>query len=311
MNNHLRIFVESFQALKFSGASNLAKFALNSLINLCDSSSASDSDEFIQELLYLSKSYMLLKPSRAPLENGLNFVVSRAKILTTQKVDLSEIKKYVRLSTIEFLDYMEKAQTDVALVASKELKGKKNFLTICKSSTIINCLDRLNKMESLGNVFVMETRPNFDGRITARELGNRGIKTTLIIDNAAQYFISKVDGVLSGADIVFHDGSILNKIGTRQLAILSKVIGIPFLVLTSCYTFLDSLSSNHNIIYRSPEDVIAKDLKKDWINVEVINPPEDITENKLIHKIITDRGVYKPFRIASAISEYHDWISSN
>jgi len=56
------------------------------------------------------------------------------------------------------------------------------------------------------------------GLLTIKQLDALGITTSLIVDSAVRYFIKEVDLVVMGADAVTVNGSIINKIGTSQLA---------------------------------------------------------------------------------------------
>ena len=56
--------------------------------------------------------------------------------------------------------------------------------------------------------------------MTARDLSKAGIKTTLIVDNAASTVLKKCDFFFTGADAMLADGDIINKIGTNQISTL-------------------------------------------------------------------------------------------
>jgi hypothetical protein len=82
-------------------------------------------------------------------------------------------------------------------------------------------------------VFADETRPYLQGaRLTAWELGQDGIPTTLIADNMAGHMMAtgQVDLVVVGADRIAGNGDVANKIGTYSVAVLAKENGIPFYV---------------------------------------------------------------------------------
>ena len=95
------------------------------------------------------------------------------------------------------------------------------IMLISYSSTIITQLTGL-KDYSL-ELFVLESRPLFEGRRTA-EILSKYFKTHLIIDAAMGKFIKEVDFVLIGIDSIQKNGSIINKIGTYPLAVLANGI---------------------------------------------------------------------------------------
>lgn len=150
------------------------------------------------------------------------------------------------------------------------------------------------------HVYADETRPLLQGaRLTTWELQRENIPVTLICDNMAGYFMSrgKIDKIVVGADRIAANGDVANKIGTYSVAVLAKEHGIPFYVAAPVSTIDSSIPDGGHIPIeeRSPDEVtgfggnrVATD------GVRVANPAFDVTPNRLIAGIITDRGVLKP-----------------
>jgi len=157
-------------------------------------------------------------------------------------------------------------------------------------------------------VFVDETRPRCQGsRLTTWELLQEGITHSIIADNAAGYYMKKreIDICIVGADRVTADGSVANKIGTYEKAVLAKENGIPFYVAFPTNTVDMNIKSGENIPIeeRSEEEVTHiwgysdSELKKVRIAPEgckALNPSFDITPKKYISAFITEKGVVKP-----------------
>ena len=51
-------------------------------------------------------------------------------------------------------------------------------------------------------MYANETRPRFQGLLTAKELLDEGIDVILIVDSAARLFIKRANHVITGADAV-------------------------------------------------------------------------------------------------------------
>ncbi len=147
------------------------------------------------------------------------------------------------------------------------------------------------------DVFADETRPFLQGaRLTAWELQQDGIPTTLITDNMAGYFLRKgrIGCVVVGADRIAANGDVANKIGTYSLAVLAKENGVPFYVAAPVSTFDLTIPSGEHIPIeqRSREEVthvFGVPVAPDNIGVE--NPAFDVTPAKYISAIICERGV--------------------
>lgn len=146
-------------------------------------------------------------------------------------------------------------------------------------------------------VYVDETRPLLQGaRLTAWELMNAGIDTTLICDNVAAKIMAedKVQLVVTGADRIAANGDTANKIGTYGLAVLAKAHEIPFYVAAPASTFDFGMPDGRSIPIeeRAPEEVTRGFGKRTAPeNVVVYNPAFDVTPADLIAGYITECGV--------------------
>lgn len=146
------------------------------------------------------------------------------------------------------------------------------------------------------HVFADETRPFLQGaRLTTWELMKDGIPTTVIADNMAATMMKqgKVKAVIVGADRIAANGDVANKIGTYGVAVLAKEHGIPFYVAAPWSTIdLNTATGDQiPIEQRSPKEVThhgGKQMAPDGVGVE--NPAFDVTPNKYVTAIITERG---------------------
>ena len=147
------------------------------------------------------------------------------------------------------------------------------------------------------SVFADETRPFLQGsRLTAWELMKDGIPTTLIADNmaGAMMRLGRIDAVIVGADRIAANGDVANKIGTYTVAVLAKEHGIPFYVAAPISTVdLNTPDGSHiPIEQRASAEVThfaGKQIAPDEVRAE--NPAFDVTPNRFVAAIITERGV--------------------
>jgi len=151
-------------------------------------------------------------------------------------------------------------------------------------------------------VFVDETRPLLQGsRLTAWELAQEKIPTTVLTDNMAGWLMKKgqIHLVLVGADRIALNGDTANKIGTYSLAILSKWHNIPFYVAAPTSTLDLSLASGKDIPIeeRSPEEVTHWGGKRITPKgIKAFNPAFEVTPHSLIQGIVTEKGIVRePF----------------
>jgi methylthioribose-1-phosphate isomerase len=147
------------------------------------------------------------------------------------------------------------------------------------------------------DVFADETRPFLQGaRLTAWELQQDGIATTLITDNMAGHFLrsGRIGCVVVGADRIAANGDVANKIGTYSVAVLAKENGIPFYVAAPVSTFDLTLASGDLIPIeeRSPDEVTHfRGVPVAPEAIEAKHPAFDVTPSRYVTAIICERGV--------------------
>jgi methylthioribose-1-phosphate isomerase len=158
------------------------------------------------------------------------------------------------------------------------------------------------------HVWVDETRPlNQGARLTAWELGQAGIKHTVITDNAGGHLMQHglVDIVIVGTDRSTYTGDVANKIGTYLKALAAKDNNVPFYVALPSSTFdweAEDGVKDIPIEERDPDEVryvqglVDGQLK----NVRIVPPDSpaanyafDVTPARLVTGFITERGVCK------------------
>ncbi|WP_353423566.1 S-methyl-5-thioribose-1-phosphate isomerase [Christensenella massiliensis] len=156
------------------------------------------------------------------------------------------------------------------------------------------------------HVFCDETRPLLQGaRLTAFELQEAGIDTTLICDNMAPSVMKQgwVDAVFVGCDRVAANGDAANKIGTSYVALAAKHFHIPFYVCapTSTIDMACKTGADIHIELRPAEEVTEMWYEKRMApeGVKVYNPSFDVTDAEFITAIITEYGVaYPPYDVS-------------
>ena len=215
---------------------------------------------------------------------------------------------------------MIKECEQIGIVGEKIIEDGDTILTHCNAGALATidfgtALAPIRKAYEKGKsitVFVDETRPRLQGaRLTAWELAEEGIKHYVIPDTATGFFMSQgeIKKIIVGADRCFQDGSIINKIGTLQVAVLANYFDIPFYTAfpSSTLDLETPINSSQVIEFRSEEEIkTIKQLDKEIIvtnpTSKVINPAFDLTPPDLITGYITPKGVLY-------LSELKEWIA--
>jgi methylthioribose-1-phosphate isomerase len=151
--------------------------------------------------------------------------------------------------------------------------------------------------------YVDETRPRLQGaRLTSWELKNLGVPHKIIVDGAAAHVMRTkgVDLCLVGCDRVAANGDTANKIGTFHLSLAAYAMGVRFYIVGPTSTIdLDIPDGDHIPVEERGADEVTH-VEGNAIapaGVEVFNPAFDVTPNRYITGIITEKGIaYPPFK---------------
>jgi methylthioribose-1-phosphate isomerase len=155
------------------------------------------------------------------------------------------------------------------------------------------------------HVLVDETRPRLQGsRLTAWELEQYGIPYEIISDNMAGFFLKSgtVNKVLFGADRVTSNGDVANKIGTYMLALAANDNNVPVYAVLPTSSIDYSLENGDMIPIedRPQEEVLEIFFEGERtapIGARARNPAFDVTPNRLITAIVTEKGlVFPPYK---------------
>jgi len=147
------------------------------------------------------------------------------------------------------------------------------------------------------DVYADETRPFLQGaRLTVWELQRDGIRATLITDNMAGHFLhsGRIGCVIVGADRIAANGDVANKIGTYGVAVLAKENNVPFYVAAPVSTLDLTLPNGDHIPIEergAAEVTHMRGVRVAPEGTEVRNPAFDVTPNRYVTAIITEKGV--------------------
>ncbi len=147
------------------------------------------------------------------------------------------------------------------------------------------------------SVIADETRPFLQGaRLTAWEMVQEGIPTTLISDGMAGHLMATgcIDIVVVGTDRVAANGDVANKIGTYMVAVLAQRHQIPFYVACPISTIDMSIEDGSQIPIeeRDSQEVLGfGGVRIAAEGVSIRNPSFDVTPAELVTGLITEKGV--------------------
>lgn len=289
--------VDEIASMRIRGAAKIGRTAAACLGRLAQVTS---SRELRSVLLSAGRELVGARPTAVTLRNAVNLTLDGL-----QEQDPGELRDKTVERARSYLDESLRAVDEIATRAVDHLPPGTTVLTHCHSSLAVACLIKAHETHGDIRVFADETRPWWQGHISTRLLAEAGVPVTLNVDSAARYVMDTrgVDRVFVGADAVMADGALYNKIGTHQVAMGARDVGIPFFVACETHKFSPySLDGETPVVEeRDVKEVLPEAIP----GVEVINPVFDRTPPDLIQRYITQEGDMEPAQVGPWLRERH------
>jgi len=293
--------VNRIKNLRVQGAEAVAKEAVKSLKDVVKESRSKNISGILADLYHAKNILFLTRPTEPCMRNALNYVMHDLNY-----DDPAELAKAICLKVNEVLERFDKNQEIIAQIGSKKIRNGSVVFTHCHSSTIFEILKQAKKQGKKFEVHNTETRPLYQGRITAREISKLGVPVKHFIDAAARFALKKTDLMLIGADAITTEGKVINKIGSELYAEIANKFDIPV------YACADSWKFDTETIFGYEEEIEKRRGDEIWKN-----PPKGVTIDYfafekvspgLITGIISEFGIYKPHIFIQEVRINNRWM---
>ncbi|HJZ48554.1 MAG TPA: translation initiation factor eIF-2B [Roseiflexaceae bacterium] len=234
------------------------------------------------------------QPLMAPLVNLVNAVLWKLE----QPETPDELRLAVTQITMEFKRQLRQNAQRVADGALALIADGSTIVTISRSGTVEQALLHARRAGRHFAVICLESRPLCEGRAAAAALAAADIPATLAVDAAAAALVPEAQLVLVGADLLGSRG-LVNKLGTRTLALAAQAARVPFYTLCGSEKFLPS--------GYDPPDQREWPASEVWPDappgVTVRNHYFEWTPLSELSGIVTERGVL-------SIAEVESWLAA-
>ncbi|MCL2477349.1 S-methyl-5-thioribose-1-phosphate isomerase [Candidatus Bathycorpusculum sp.] len=304
MADIIQVTAEKIRTLQVKGARNVAIAAIEALQILATQTQAQTKTQFLNELREAQSIFATARETEPLMRNALRGIINQTQTIPAQNIQ--DLCENLTTSTDKFLKDLETSREQTAEIGAKRIQDGMVVFTHCHSSTVTRLLAKAKEQNKTFQVICTETRPIFQGRITAKELIDLDIETTFIVDSAVRPYIAKADLVVVGADAITSEGNIVNKIGTGNIAVLAQEARKPFYVVSELLKFdPETLSGTYEKIeHRNPDEIWSEAPPK----LKVCNPAFDITPNRYIHGLICEEGIVPPQTILEIVRRKYPWI---
>lgn len=284
-------------SLKIQGATNVAKYGVKILKEFVFRHKDLPFDELWKQMLKAERLVYNSRATEPAMRNGLEYILTKLRIERDEKGKEMDLAESVGRYSEEYLDLLATSKKKIAEIGAKRIANwddpnKFTIFTHCHSSVTTGILLKAWKEGRRFNVICTETRPKYQGRITAKELIDAGIPTKMVVDSAMRWAVRTHDikMVITGADAITSEGTVLNKIGSRLLALVCREMHIPYYVATPLLKF------NPDTAFGVLEEIDMRSFKEVWNDkpepLKILNPAFETVSRRYIDGLITEAGIY-------------------
>ncbi len=304
-NQKVKEIAKDIKRMRIRGAGRIGRSVAEAFLIVAQESNARNPPALVKELETSAKLLLKTRPTAVSLPNSIRYIMFRVKEADKRGIDLEGLRSLVTKTATDFINDSTTAVKRIGEIGARRIEDGDLIMTHCNSAAATAVLATAFKQGKHFEVFVCETRPRFQGKITAKALAKIGIPTSLIVDGAARFFMAKMDKALVGADAVAANGAVVNKVGTSMIALAAHESRVLFFVAAETYKFSPEtmLGQLVKIEERDPSEIISRKESKKMPNIKVLNPAFDVTPSEYIDLIITEKGIISPQAAIMVIQE--------
>ena len=248
------------------------------------------------------------RPHSVSMGNAFTFLKTAVASLH-RDISLTEMKETLQETMERYLsERLEYADRAIAQHAMAKMENGDVLLTFGNSETISVLLTTAKQEGIQFYVWVVDSRPLWEGKQMLQKLLEANISCGYIQLNALTYVMQQVTKVFLGASALMSNGSIYGRIGTAGVALMAKDKNIPVLVCCETYKIsnkvqLESITQNE---LGNPNALIHGESLKNWKevpNLKLLHLLYDVTPAEFVSGVVTEVGIVPPTSIAVLLRE--------
>ncbi len=297
----LRETAAKIKSMEIRGAGRIARAAAAELRDYAQRQKTENPEEFDENMRNAAELLISTRPTAVSLPNAVRAVMRYGGATVDEaKMNITELAD-------GFIANSENAVKRIGEIGARRVRHGDTIMTHCNSDAAISIMATAHAQGKEIKVIATESRPRLQGHLTIGQLDKHGIKTSLIVDSAVRYFMKEVDLVIVGADAVTVNGSVINKIGTAQVALAAREARTNVIIAAETYKFSPKtiLGELVEIEERDGAEVISPDKLGVLSNVR--NPAFDVTPREYVDLICTEVGAIPPEMAYIIIKDYLGW----
>jgi ribulose-bisphosphate carboxylase large chain len=306
--------MKDIKSVKIQGATNVAIAVLTTLKKKIKLFPEVSKEEFLRDM----ESFKGARLTEPMTVNAMKYLGSCRSLSRTELRDRNDKgsgiawQKIVSQEIDLFLSRLNDVGNEIVNRGLPLIKNNSVILTHCHSSSVEKMIIAAVKQGKNLTIFVTETRPLNQGRLTADHLTRAGVNVIMITDSAAPNIITngyredkkdlKINLILAGVDAIEKTGNIaFNKVGTFGIAQSAHLKKIPFYIVGSLLK-----TSALKVLIEIRKDTEIYSIKRKQF--DAYNPAFDKVPANLIAGFVTEFGVISPKKVNYLTKKYYPFI---
>ena len=200
----------------------MARRSVETLVELAGEETASG-EELLESLLESGRALAASRPAVGAITGAVGRLLAAARAGAHLGDD--ELRRMLNDEANALIAGRDRAGHSIAIQLRERLTDAL-VLTRSASATVREAL----LYAPPAKVVCTVSAPYEEGRAFAEELRGEGLEVELVEDDQAAGALAHASMLLVGADTIFRDGSVCNKVGTASLAAEAGSLGVPVVV---------------------------------------------------------------------------------
>lgn len=301
-------------SLEIQGATNIAMYAVREFLKFAQRHSQTEKRQFWKLLVEAEEIFSKSRSTEPAMRNGLMFILGKIRHDQQQGIDV-DIASMTQIYGNEYINILKESKRRIAKYGARlipdDLSHPFVVQTHCHSSVVEAILIEAKKQGKNFKVISTETRPFYQGRITSKKLISHGIEVIQVVDSAMRWAARNLESdlIIIGADAVTSEGTVLNKIGSRLLALVAREEHIPLYVATPL------LKYNPGTAFGNYEKIEMRDtdeIWKDWVDkpedLQFLNPAFETVNRLYISGVITEGGIFPSGQVHANFRQMYPFL---
>jgi len=263
--------VEELRSNRTNGGSWMARRAIEALLDVA-AQPVSSTEELLERLLSASRELAMARPAMGAITHAVGRLVASAHV--AKHLPPEDLQQLVTEEANGLIASRERAAASIAVHLAPRLTDAL-VMTHSNSATVREAVVHTPP----ARVYCTISGPVEEGLRLAEDLKAAGIDVDIVDGDELTRALETTSFVLIGADTVYEDGSVKNKIGTRPLAERAEAAGIRTIV--AC-----------ELLKLAP---IPPPAEEDEPELRDTTPPD------LLDEIVTEEGPVIPDDVRSVI----------